>query len=47
MNNLHFLGAAFLVVWTLVLLYAWRVGLRCRELEQRIAELERALPESN
>ena len=45
MNNLQFLGAAFLVVWTLVLLYAWRVSLRCRELERRIADLENSLPD--
>jgi CcmD family protein len=41
MDNLGFLGLAYGVVWLGIAFYLLRIGLRQRDLEQRLEELKK------
>lgn len=47
MNALSYVGAAYAVVWILLLLYLWRLTNMARKLAQRVEELERELAPSS
>jgi len=43
MNPLAYVGAAYAVIWALILAYVWRLTARSRKLEEKLGELERDL----
>lgn len=41
LRQLHHVGAAYALIFVLILAYAWRVGAATRKLSERVDELER------